>query len=82
MSVNYILCQVLSTGIAKNTRTGNPYYILKILYCDISTSLFFNDKELYEKLQRLERLSEIQLYVDIKPKLDGSFSLTPTGFDM
>lgn len=44
--------------------------------------MFYTDKELFDKLSKLERLTVVHLFGDLSVKDENSFSFVPKSFEI
>ena len=80
--MNRIMCELLRVAEHKRQSDGTKYYSITILIENKTTVLFFNNQELFENLNKLERLSDVCLLGELKIKDDHSFIFVPQNFEM
>ena len=78
-----IIGQILSVEKGTRKTDGQIYYVIKFLLTDNKVStMFFNDSDLYERLLKVDRLSDLEIICDIKYFDERTFRLIPKSFEM
>ncbi len=80
--MNSILCEFLKVSEHKRQKDGSRYYSVHILLEYRVVILFFSNIDLYEKLQKIEKGTAIQLHGNLKARDEYSFSFVPEAFEM
>lgn len=82
MSMNSIIGELLGVGSYISKRDGKNIYTIRMVVNDRVVVMFYNDKELFDKLSNLERMTVVHLFGDLRVKDENSFSFTPKSFEI
>ena len=78
-----IIGQILEVKENRSISDGKVYYSLKFLLTDNKVSvMFFKEKELFDSLSKVDRLSAIELNCDLSFKDEYTFRCLPKAFKM
>lgn len=82
MGMNSIIGELLGVSSYISKRDGKNIYTIRMVVNDRVVVMFYNDKELYDKLSSLERMTVVHLFGDLRVKDENSFSFVPKSFEI
>lgn len=80
--MNSIIGEILGCGSYISKRDGKNIYTIRMICNNKVIVMFYTDKELFDKLSKLERLTVVHLFGDLSVKDENSFSFIPKSFEI
>lgn len=77
---NVLYCEFLEVKEYTRQQDGSKYFSLRVLVGNSTFTMYFNKRELYDSLRKVDRMSPIFVDYALKIKNDGTPSIVPQDF--
>lgn len=80
--MNKLLCEFLEVKEHVRQYNGSKYYSVRVLFVNKTHTMFFNKVDLFEKFSKIDRMTPITIFYDLRIKEDGNITLIPEAFEI